>query len=121
VFKNRYESFFFRESENEQIKKAYYSIGKSISDARFYFSDAAVRESIFIATGKRPEDESLNPKEFTEFQETISNTVRNMSAAIIALIQNYLSGNAIERDKNNSTLRNQKRRRFRYGFQIGKL
>ncbi len=90
VLKNGYISRFFGKAQDIGKEFAYYSIGDSIENTRFYFSDAAVQESLYIAAGKKPKEISIGDASVEKFRSQIRETVNVMSATIVSLLKNYI-------------------------------
>jgi hypothetical protein len=90
ILRNGYISRFFGKVKDNKNKYAYYSLGDSISDIRFYFSDAAVEESLFIATGKKPKEDSAGDESLEKYRRQIIETINVMSNTIAVLLKNYI-------------------------------
>ena len=90
ILRNAYISRFFGKSQDGKSKLAYYSIGDTIGNTRFYFSDAAAEESMHIAAGKKPKEDVAVDSAFTIHQEQIIQTIEAMSATISSILKNYI-------------------------------
>lgn len=90
VLPRAFQSLFFGEGEGAYSKQAYYSLGDTINLTRFYFSDAAVEESLHLAAGKKIGQNSLGDNNLARYREQIRQTILAMSATILALMKNYI-------------------------------
>lgn len=90
ILRNAYVSRFFGNTKDDKNKYAYYSVGNSIAETRFYFSDAAVEEALHIAAGKRPKENSIGDPSLEKFQGQVLDTIDVMSATIAAILKNYI-------------------------------
>ncbi len=90
ILKNGYISRFFGKAQDPGKEFAYYSMGDSIENTRFYFSDAAVQESLHIAAGKKPKETSIGDASVEKFRSQIRETVNVISATIASLLKNYI-------------------------------
>jgi len=57
ALRNGYISRYFGKIKDNKNEFAYYSLGDTLEVTRFYFSDAAAQEALFIAAGKDPKKE----------------------------------------------------------------
>ncbi len=90
ILRKAYISRFFGREDNDRSKKAYYSIGESTELTRFYFSDAAVEESLFLAAGKGFKKSSQEDISFETYRQEIRETIEVMSSTIISLLRAYI-------------------------------
>lgn len=90
ALRNGYISRFFGKIKDDRNKFAYYSIGDSLEATRFYFSDAAVEESLYIAAGKRPEENIIGDVSLEKYHEQVIETIKVMNVAIASLLKNYI-------------------------------
>lgn len=84
-----FESFFSQTPKNKGSEKALYALGNSMTETRFYFIDAAVRQYISLrAANVKMEGREMSTLEHaTELTKTVS----DMNQAIYALMKIYLS------------------------------
>jgi len=85
-----YLSRFFAKWKNETNEFAYYSMGNNIETTRFYFSDAAVEESLYIMAGKKIGESVKDDPSLQIYQEQIMETIKVMSVSIALLLKNYI-------------------------------
>jgi hypothetical protein len=90
VLRNGYISRFFGKIKDDRNKFAYYSLGDTLETIRFYFSDAAVEESLYISAGKKPEEDSIGSMPLKKYHEQIEETIKVMNATVAALLKNYI-------------------------------
>lgn len=90
ILRNAYVSRFFGNVKDEKSRLAYYSLGDTIETTRFYFSDAAVEEALYIATGKQPKENSIGGVSLGGYQRQVFETIEVMSTTILLLIKNYI-------------------------------
>lgn len=90
ILRNGYISRFFGELQNDRNKFAYYSIDDNIELTRFYFSDAAAEEVLYISAGKKPKENNAGDNQFRDHQKQVRETIEVMSAVILALLKNYI-------------------------------
>lgn len=83
-------SHFFNEEQNDLNKYAYYSIGETLELTRFYFSDAAVQEALFIATGKGPKKKMTGDISLERHRELFMETIKIIINIISQLLKNFL-------------------------------
>lgn len=83
-------SRFLGEYEDSRKNKAYYSIGDTIGDTRFYFADAAAEESMYLAVGKKVKGDSRSDKSIREFDVLMRNAIEAISITISSLLKNYI-------------------------------
>lgn len=85
-----YRNRFFDSSENCGNKYAYYSIGENIKLTRFYFSDAAVEESLYTMAGKKLDENIKGNESLIKYQEQVWETITVISTSMISLIKNFI-------------------------------
>jgi hypothetical protein len=90
ILRNAYSSRFFGNVKDGKTDYAYYSIGDKIALTRFYFSDAAVEEALYIAAGKKPKENSVGDASLEKFKGQVRETINVMSSTISALMKNYI-------------------------------
>jgi len=90
ALRNGYISRFFGKTKDDRNKFAYYSIGDSLEATRFYFSDAAVEESLYMAAGKKPKEDIIGDISLKNYQEQVIEIIKVMNAAIASLLKNYI-------------------------------
>ena len=90
ILRNAYISRFFGKTTNERTERAYFSIGETIATTRFYFSDAAIEESIYIAAGKKPKEDIAEDKEFGKYRQQVSDTIQVVAVTIASLMKNWI-------------------------------
>lgn len=90
VLRNAYISRFFGNTTNGRNKYAYFSIGDSAETTRFYFADAAVEESLYIAAGKKPGDNSSEKEPVKKYYDQIGETVHVVNGVISSMLKIYI-------------------------------
>lgn len=90
TLRNGYVSRFFGNALDDKNKYAYYSIGDSLEKTRFYFADAAVEESLHLAAGKKPGENSIGDLSLEKYKKLVMDTVLVMNTAIASLLKNYI-------------------------------
>jgi hypothetical protein len=90
VLRNAFVSRFLSDSGETRSDKAYYSIGDAISNTRFYFADAAVEESLYIAAGKKFGKSSAGDLALQKYHQQLSQTVSTISSSVAALLRIYI-------------------------------
>jgi hypothetical protein len=90
VLKKGFASKFYNEEIDDRNKFAYYSIGETSEFTRFYFSDAAVEEALFLETGKNEREKVAGNACIEEYKLTMGSTIRIMQRIIILLMKNFL-------------------------------
>ncbi len=90
ILRNSFRSYFFGKDQNNRNKYAYFSIGNNIELTRFYFSDAAIQESIFIAAGKTFKEPLSSNESFLKYQKQVMDTIVITSETIRLLLKNYI-------------------------------
>jgi hypothetical protein len=82
---------FFYEMENGEISdRAYYALGSTMRDTRFYYIDAAVQGYIY----KKAEELTTKdgePSTFEEHHEQLRKTVDQINETLKAILEQYLS------------------------------
>jgi len=84
VLKKGFIDFFYNDEKNDSNEFAYYSIGETMSDIRFFYCDAAVQRSII--------DEVTSKMDSGEYTNKLRETVENINFTIMSLIKIYLKG-----------------------------
>ena len=104
VLRNAYISFFYGKNIDNRHVYAYYSIGKNLELSRFYFSDAVIQESMYIASGGKMKEINKNDESFKIYQQQVMETVKGMCSIteFSKIKSNSMSG--IERPSVNCTL-----------------
>lgn len=90
ILRNAYISRFFGKTEDEKAKYAYYSIDDNIELTRFYFSDASVEESLQIAAGKKPKENSVGDIFIEKYQDQLRKTIVVICITMKSLLKNYI-------------------------------
>lgn len=90
ILRSAYVSRFLGKIENARAERAYYSIGESIATTRFYFSDAAVEEALFIAAGKERGEKYEGNEALKKHKELVRDTIDVMSTTIAILMKCYI-------------------------------
>lgn len=85
-----YKSRFFSEVKDCRSEYAYYSIGKTMGEIRFFFSDAAAEESMHVMAGKNLGENSRNNASLIKYQKQVLETVIVMSTSMASLISNFI-------------------------------
>jgi hypothetical protein len=85
-----YISKFFGKADDATKEFAYYSIGDNMEETRFYFSDAAVEEALYLGAGKVFKEKSVGDPSFERYQAQANETVKKMNIAIASLIKKYI-------------------------------
>lgn len=83
-------SRFSNEQQDKRNEKAYYSIDETIEKTRFYFSDAAVEEALFIETGKGERKKFTNDPNVEKYQMQMKATIYTMTKTIMLLLKKFL-------------------------------
>lgn len=90
ILRRGFISRFFSEYKDKRNEKAYYSIGESIELSRFYFSDAAVEESLYIEAGKTEKKKISDDISIEEYKKNIMATIQIINRIIMLLLKNFL-------------------------------
>lgn len=90
ILRSAYISYFFGKTHDGRNKHAYYSIGDSIENTRFYFSDAAVEESLYIAAGKKLKESHVGNTSLEKYRQQTRETIEVMSAVISSILKKYI-------------------------------
>ena len=90
VLRNAYISFFYGKNIDNRHVYAYYSIGKNLELSRFYFSDAVIQESMYIASGGKMKEINKNDESFKIYQQQVMETVKVMCSIILQLMKEYI-------------------------------
>src|SRR3989344_2593680 len=90
ILRRVYISRFFGNHNDEKADLAYYSIDNNIKNTRFYFADAAVEESLFIAVGKKTKESSAGNEALKRYQSQIRETINVISTVIQSLLKKYI-------------------------------
>lgn len=85
-----FRSRFSNEQKDERNKCAYYSIGETLGLTRFYFSDAAVEEALYIEAGKGEKKKIIGDASFEKYHLQINATIEIMSKVIMLLLKKFL-------------------------------
>jgi hypothetical protein len=84
-------SRFFGETENAESELAYYSAGEDIVSTRFYFSDTAVEEAMYLAAGKiHKENVDIKNPSLEDYWKQMRETIDVMSSTVASLVENYI-------------------------------
>jgi len=83
-------SRFFGEYQDARNKFAYYSIDKALEFTRFYFSDAAVEEALYLETGKSEGKKVAGDTSVLQYQAQMVGTIKSMQNTIMLLLKNFL-------------------------------
>jgi hypothetical protein len=90
VFRRGFLSRFmggYKESKNEE---AYYSLGSSLIETRFFFADAAVEEAMYLNAGKDYGVNSKNSSELAKFSEITRQSIDAIGSVLGALLKSFL-------------------------------
>lgn len=79
-----YSKYFFEDEKNGLNERAYYSVGETMEDTRFFFSDAAVTNFIMIEVTKK--------MEYNKYIGKLSSVIKDLNFTIMALLKTYISG-----------------------------
>jgi len=90
ALRNGYISRFFGKVKDDRNKFAYYSIGDTLETTRFYFSDVAVEESLYMAAGKKPRESIVGDVSLAKYHEQVKETIKVMNTTIASLLKNYI-------------------------------
>ncbi len=85
-----YVSKFFGKADDATRDSAYYSIGNDMGETRFYFSDAAVEEALYLGAEKTFKEKSVGDPSFEKYQAEVRETVGKMNGAITSLMKKYI-------------------------------
>ena len=91
VLKKGFISRFFGEEKNIYNEKAYYSIvEENLKHSRFYFSDAAVEEALFLEAGKKEKKKIEDDKFIEEYRIKMFESINIIGKLILLLLKNFL-------------------------------
>lgn len=90
ILKRGYISRFYSKVKDNRNSFAYYSIGESIEATRFYFSDAALEEAIYLAAGKIEKEDPKDNELLKRCNSRILETINIMSATISSIMKKYM-------------------------------
>ncbi|MDX9913681.1 MAG: hypothetical protein RBS77_03825 [Candidatus Moranbacteria bacterium] len=90
ILKRGYISRFYSKVKDSHNSFAYYSIGENIENIRFYFSDAALEEAIFLAAGKKEKEDFRENKLLKKYNSQILETINIMSITISSIMKKYM-------------------------------
>ncbi|MFC1622697.1 hypothetical protein ACFL1Y_01765 [Patescibacteria group bacterium] len=85
-----YVSRFFGEMKHPSNQKAYYSFGKTMTETRFFFSDASVEEALHIAMGKEPDKSSIDNISIKKFNREVVDTIKIICPIIATLLKHFI-------------------------------
>jgi hypothetical protein len=88
--KRGFKSRFYNEDIDDRNERAYYSIGKTINETRFYFVDAAIEESLSIAAGKADKKKFKGDPSMEEYYSKVNATIMVMAGVLISLLKKFL-------------------------------
>ncbi|MEK7066159.1 MAG: hypothetical protein AAB965_01135, partial [Patescibacteria group bacterium] len=92
VLKKSFNSRFFGEERvNQKSRTAYYSVGNTLGETRFYFADAAVEEYLFLQAGKPVSKSSLENDLIKKYEIKVRDTIEVMNRILMLLLKNFLS------------------------------
>ncbi|MFA4817807.1 MAG: hypothetical protein WC608_03770 [Parcubacteria group bacterium] len=90
VLRKGFISRFYNEEIDDRNKSAYYSIGESLNTTRFYFSDAAVEEALFLETGKTEKSNFVGDVSVEKYKLAMGSTIQIIQRIIMLLMKNFL-------------------------------
>lgn len=85
-----YKNAFFSKAKNPNNEWAYYSIGNTIADTRFYFADLTIDEALKISAGLQFKDLGSGVASWQAYRAEIRDAVDAVIAALSSMLKNYL-------------------------------
>lgn len=82
ALRNSFIQYFLKDEKNEGNKYAYYLIGDSMEQSRFYFSDGAMEVANRMQISERSDTK--------EFYDQLSSVLNDLNHAILFLMKHYL-------------------------------
>jgi len=81
-------NIFFKRQKIAHNEKAFYSIGESMEETRFYYADATVEEYLRMMANEDEKD--LQPKSVEGYSPELLDIVKKMNFSIMGLLKAYL-------------------------------
>jgi hypothetical protein len=83
-------SKFKNEQKDKRNENAYYSIDDTMEKTRFYFSDAAVEEALYIEVGKEEKKKIKDDPNIEKYREQMKVTIHTIIEVIRPLMKKFL-------------------------------
>lgn len=90
IFRRSYINRFFDEIQDDKNKLAYYTIGDTMAETRFFFSDAVIEEAIHVAAGKKPGKKSIGSIPLDKFEKQVLETMELICALIATILKIFI-------------------------------
>lgn len=92
ILRNAYISRFFGKVIDKANLYAYYSsVANDNNQTRFFFADAALEESMYIAAGKKSKESSFGNPSLKKYNEQLKDTLVAVSNTIAYLVNGYIT------------------------------